>query len=156
MVEMFTARRSCRSCCHEKADARIIFHLHQIITQMPQHYVSEEHWYICVSITIMLHVIRGQKISQECGWMLACPVPTLVGILILAIWYTICHLHHLHDALSGLNAFTGTDFKSSIMNKGKVKALELMDVLAKLVESTELLCGLMFCVAFCLCSIWDA
>ena len=43
----------------------------------------------------MLHVIWGQKISQACGWMLACPVPTLDGILILAIWYTICHLHHL-------------------------------------------------------------
>ena len=96
---------------------------------------------------MMLHVIRGQKISQECGWMLACPVPTLDSILILAIWYTICHLHHLHDALPGLNVFTGTDFKSSIMNKGNVKALEVMDVLAKLVESTKILCGLMFCVA---------
>ena len=60
-------------------------------------------------------------------------------------------VHHMPpaslDALPGLNAFTGTDFKSSIMNKGKVKALELMDVLAKLGESTEILCGLMFCVA---------
>ena len=28
------------SCCHEEADTRIIFHLHQIITQMPQHSVS--------------------------------------------------------------------------------------------------------------------
>ena len=57
-------------------------------------------------------------------------------------------VHHIPpaslDALPGLNAFTGTDFKSSIMNKGKVKALELIDVLAKLGESTEILCGLMY------------
>ena len=57
----------------------------------------------------MLHVIRGQKISQACGWMLACPVPTLDGILILAICYTIMPPASL-DALPGLNAFTGTYF----------------------------------------------
>ena len=63
------------------------------------------------------------------------------------------------DALPGLHAFTGTDFTSSFMHKGKVNAIELMlkikshmDVLAKLGESTEVY-HLMFCETF-VCAVY--
>ena len=142
------------SCCHEEADTRIIFHLHQIITQMPQHSVSVRSNDTDVLVLLLYHVACDSRAENKPRVWMDVGLSSTNTRRYINISNMVQHMSPASlDALPGLHAFTGTDFTSSFMNKGKVKALELMlknkshmDVLAKLGESTEVspdvLCGL--------------
>jgi hypothetical protein len=110
-------------CHHEEADTRIIFHLCSIIST--QHTVAVRCTDTDVFILLLYHVSHHQDCTSEV-WM-DVGLSTNNTRRYISISTLVSHLDQsVIDALPALHAFTGSDYTASFMNKGKIRALQLM------------------------------
>ena len=112
------------ACCHEEAENRMMFHLHHILAANNGEYISIRSSDAEVFILLIYHV--SNHTSSSTVWM-DFGLSSNNTRRYIDISQLVDHLpHDLIDALPDLHAFTGSDYTASMMNKGKLKALELM------------------------------
>ena len=111
-------------CCHEEADTRIMFHLHHILAANTGESISIRSSDTDVFILLIYHV--SNHTTSSTVWM-DFGLSSNNTRRYINISQLVDHLpQDVIDALPALHAFTGSDYTASMMNKGKLKALELM------------------------------
>ena len=113
-------------CCHEEADTRIIYHLQNIL--LPQQTLptvavrsSDTDVFILLLYYVSHHHDCIPQIWMDVG-LSSNNTRRYINISQLAV-----HLDKsMVAALPALHAFTGSDYTASFMNKGKIRALDLM------------------------------
>jgi len=129
-------------CLHEEADTRMIFHLCSILSS--QQTIAVRIADTDVFILLLYHVSHQQNCTSEvCMDVGLSTNNTRRYISISSLEYDL--EQSVIDALPGLHAFSGSDYTSSFMNKGKIRALQLImkeksfaDAFAALGNSAEL------------------
>ena len=115
------------ACCHEEAENRMMFHLHHILAANNGEYISIRSSDTEVFILLIYHV--SNHTSSSTVWM-DFGLSSNNTRRCIDISQLVDHLpQDLIDALPALmalHAFTGSDYTASMMNKGKLQALELM------------------------------
>ena len=108
-------------CCPEEADTRIMFHLHHILAANNGEYISIRSSDTEVFILLIYHV--SNHTTSSTVW-----VDFGLSSNNTKIYINISQLvdHLPQDLIDALPAFTGSDYTASMMNKCKLKALELM------------------------------
>lgn len=112
------------SCSHQEADTRIIFHLQHILQADPDKTITVRSSDTDIFILLIYHL--SKQTTPAAVWM-------DVGLCSnnTRRFINICQLINqmnpkVIDALPALHAFTGCDYTASFMNKGKIKALDLL------------------------------
>ena len=108
---------------HEEADTRIMFHLSSVLST--QQTVAVRSSDTDVFILLLYHVSHHQDCTSKV-WMDA-GLSTNNSRRYISISTLVSHLDQsVIDALPALHAFTGSDYTSSFMNKGKIRAFQIM------------------------------
>ncbi|MES9906099.1 MAG: hypothetical protein ABW168_25905, partial [Sedimenticola sp.] len=111
-------------CEHEEADTRLIFHLANVFETCPDRTVSVRSNDTDVLVLLLYHVAKLRP--ETVVWMDAglSGNNTRRSINITSILQKIDTT--VIEALPALHAFTGSDYTSSFMNKGKIKPFDLV------------------------------
>ena len=109
---------------HEEADTRMVYHLHHIAQNHMSSNVTIRSNDTDVLIIIVYYM--AQVDDSVNVWMDAGRASNNTRRLISINDLVSSVDHDILDALPGLHAFTGCDYTSSFMNKGKIRPLDLV------------------------------